>query len=889
MHNTARMIPLRYAPTLRLTIIITCLIIFITGLSAQSVYEKSDTLKFTFKFQPYQKTTNNKVLNQLALAQLKIPEKTTFTLQYSYRLSIGFSNDDQLHMFLDITPLDVEGQTQLRDFNLKPLLQPSAFMISYALLDPDGQILLQSKEMVITDGGIVRLTSFPDSLWRNGTSAVLEVQDVQFTEADFRRLELELFAIRDYYAAASLSDTLTRRIQKERKEIPTFNDAVITWITGTKSMYLLNGALDVNSAMVPGADPKRLAPKRSIAAYSLQEYLNYCTNERQVPLAGDLYLSFADAYMQSLVYAELLSRNVDYYSSPFFYRLYTNSFSSSQIIQAHAFIQKQIKDRKYGNADERILMQRLLQAYIKRSRELTATGKYLEAVDLLTGAANILSIAPTAVGIHTTLQAELDKARSGLIYSYTEIIQKALDKGLTTLADKYLAEVTSFTDKYNLSNKADGPFRMFYIRLADIKIQYGHKFLEKNDPGAALTEFTNALELLSQYEGTVVERATNGQSIAVRTLYNRYLGEVKDAITQNDYSSATAKLQYAEQFAASYPAFYPDKEMIGQLQSDIAMIRYNYLTDRLKNRQGEVSLTDIEGLAECYRLLLVIGSEDSDDLDSLTFTLGMPYVMNLFSHARLKYWASEPDSALFYSNRAYDLAVKLKFNNLETVKEQFGNIQALAGETYCNQAKGDFHSLLNQAEAFFKENKFSSGLLKTAAARELVYLKSNCDLTTQPINQLLNKYEHPIRWDNLVNEAFDKLGQGNYREASNLIWQAESLHAYYRLDTIGVSNIGYYDLAMQSEDTLMVRHAISNELSKGNPDKAFNLLNKLRLLGYSAAESNDLQETLARVLAQRDIAETPDLNIKVMLQNYTGGNKWFARFESVYRYYTRSK
>lgn len=861
---------------------------FISSGLAQSIYEQSDILEYTFMFQPYERTTNNKVLNQLALAQLKIPEKTSFIFHYKYKLSIGFSNDDQLHVFLDITPLGIDGHKQLRDFDLEPLLIPSEFSVSYVVMGPDRKIIIKSREKVVTDDGIVRLTSFPDSLWQNGTTAELEVFDIQFTESDYRKLELELFAIRDYYAAAALTDTITSRIQKVRKASPEFYSAVSSYITGLKTMYLLGQSVNTTTVTVPGNDPMRLKAKNGIALYTLKEYLEYIKAGHKTPLHGDLYLNFAHAYMLSMIDAEKLSRSVDYYSSPFFYRLYTNSFSSAQLIEAAAFIQKELLQRGYSPMDEKRIMQKLLQSYLKRSKELCASGKYLEAVDLLSGAVRMLSIAPTGTG-NLLLSTELEKARSGLIYSYTEIVQKALDKGLTSLADKYLSEVMIYTEKYNIINDAKGPFRMLYARLADLKIQYGHKYLDQHAYQSALNEFTSALSLIEDNDGPVKERASNGQIMAVRAMYSLYLEEVKALAFKNNYQEASDKLHDAERFAAQYPGFHPDKETISQLQRDIYGIRYQWIKDRLAFNQNEITKLEIAYLAECYELIDIMQPWQDDHLDSLSLNIGLPYIQKLFSKARLKYWASEADSALFYGNMANDVANKLRLNYLEIVKEQHEKLILMVKETYCSQATGDFTSLLNQAEAFFRENKYQPGLLKTAEARELVYEKSNCALTTQPINQLLHKYEHPLRWDKLVHEAFQNLQPGKYIEAANLIWQAESLHSFYRLDTLGIANIGYFDIAMKSDNTEMLRHAFSNELSKGNPERAFKLLERLRQLGYSAEASTDLQETIGRILAQRDIAETPYLNAKVMLNTYTSGNKWYAKFETVYRYYTRNR
>jgi hypothetical protein len=44
-------------------------------------------------------------------------------------------------------------------------------------------------------------------------------------------------------------------------------------------------------------------------------------------------------------------------------------------------------------------------------------------------------------------------------------------------------------------------------------------------------------------------------------------------------------------------------------------------------------------------------------------------------------------------------------------------------------------------------------------------------------------------------------------------------------------------------------------------------------------------ESLGRGLALRDLSETGQVDVKLMLKVYTGGNKWYRRFTEVYRFH----
>lgn len=77
-------------------------------------------------------------------------------------------------------------------------------------------------------------------------------------------------------------------------------------------------------------------------------------------------------------------------------------------------------------------------------------------------------------------------------------------------------------------------------------------------------------------------------------------------------------------------------------------------------------------------------------------------------------------------------------------------------------------------------------------------------------------------------------------------------------------------------------------LPAGENDQALRLLDRMRQAGATPAETYELQESLTQILAERDVAETEMTDIKVMLNVYTSGNKWYKRFAEVYRYHVEN-
>ncbi|HLN53924.1 MAG TPA: hypothetical protein VK212_09480 [Lentimicrobium sp.] len=854
-------------------------------LKSQVIFEYSDTSNFIFTYIPYERTINNKVLNQLALAHLKIPEKTSFNYKLRHRISVSYRQSDSLYILLDVKPLSITGDTQLKDFNLEKLLVPSAYDVSIEVSNSHSGMILNNRRTVVMEQGMTAVATFPDSLWIDGTDVRVNINGISFTTDDYNRMETELRAIRDYYASAMLADTLLRKIQKARRSICTIENATNTYITSFKGIYLIEEAINVSTDLVPGKDPMNVAQKIPLLKYHLKEYIEFVNQSGNPVLTGNVYQKFASAYIKSIEEAGALSRSVDYYSSPFIYKLYANSITSWQVNSACLLLMETIVNRGMSGYNISKLKHEILKGYLNESSNLIRANRYVEAVDLLTGATKINNLPfndPSSDGVDNALA----EARKGLISSYTAIMQKALDKGLISLAEKYLAEVADYTTRFKMTNSEKGPFKEIYLRMADSYIFLGINSISEMNYDNALNEFTKAVDLLNGYQSNLKNKAEEGLLMAVRSIYELKISQTEREIIAGEYNKASVSLANAIQFAAKYPSFFPDRIYQYELEKKIAHIKYiNLINSTLKIDQQGINHEAISNLCNAVDLLKKYQFPDRTILDTLTLKIGLRYLNDQFSKARLHFWANRPDSALNTANEAFAMSIRLDLNYLPTVKEQYEKVAELAGETWCNEVKGEYNSMLNKLRSLFMENKISQAVLLANETKELAFSKASCGLTTSEVNKVLAKYKQQIRWNEITGKAFDLIEQKKFIEATKLIQQAESIYEYYRLDTTDLVNIGFFELAMKSDDISLITFAINHLINKGELDQAILLLDNLRLAGVTEKQTGNLQEMLGRKLAQRDIIDTPRLNVKLMIKTYTKENDWYRRFENVYKYY----
>lgn len=855
---------------------------------AKIIYSNLNHQGWRFSYKPNQRNNNNRILNQLALAHLKVPEKTSFTYNFKYKIEVNFQNNDSLQVSLTLFPENISGDRNIKHFNIEKILEPSIYNVHIVIVNTRNETIIDKKITFRTSLNGNNLISFPDSLWKDVLKVNLSIDDINFSDEDFKNIELELLSIRDYYAAVALGDSLIKKIRMARTNTTNLEEVIKIYASSTKGLYLLNQSLSSSSKIVPGDDPLDLRKKIGILNYSFKEYLAYLEKNKNIDIIGNVYTKIARSYVKSLKDANRMSQLVDYYSSTFFYKLYSNAITSTQLNETVKWLSNLAQSRNIRSYDIIRLSTTINGEYLKESERLLQAERYVEAVDLLAGAKKFNALNPYK-GNSSEIDVKLKKARAGLVISYTNIIQKALDKQLMTLAEKYLTEVEDYTEKYELGNSGTNTFGPIYEKMAEIHSQIGYKQLEKKNYRSALDEFHRAKELASKLTMGIKVKIEDGISLSVRGMYNEIVAKAIKSLDEGYYETAAIDIQRAESFASDYSFFYPDRSRIDSIKNGIAAMKYQILIKEIGTSEyNTLSSTSVSKLIDLASLCQQHYFKETEEFDSLVVKLGLPHVNYLFSLGRINYENNKPDSALYFANEAYNIATLFQINNSKNIKEKHAEIVKLASEIFCKEANIDFNTLLQKAKYGFSDGKFSDAQIFINQARELVYAKSPCGLSTTPLIKLLNDFQNHIQWDDMIRKSYDYIAKGEFENAAKLIQQAEAIYTFYHLDSSNLKNITYYNLAFISENEAMVKHAISYLMIRGKLDNSFALLDKLRQMGISPEETEDIQESLARNLSVRDKNNNPDLNIKNVLNSYTKGDKWYRVFDKVYSFYIKA-
>ena len=869
---------------------------FMQSAEGQTIYTAHQDASWQSRFSGSRKADyySNQVLKQLALANLKTPENTSFTFFFNYQVSVGFQQGNLLDLMLSLTPTIATGDVEVREFDMQRKLIPAYCSLQLSVENP---VQGRAFSVVKTDFPVselisgTTLASFADSLWAAGSRVEVRFTGFRFDEYSYKQIENELFAIRDYDAASTLADTLEKQIRQARIRLHTPREAFRKYVFFSKGVFLLNEAAKTKTEIVPGNDPRKVLDKVPVIEFRFSDLAQFFISESiDGPVAGNIYQNLSGAFGDALGDALKLSQKVDYYSSPFYYKLYSNSTSIGQLATASDLMLQFSQSRKLKAPDFKLLSRRIEEAYIRQGEMLMADGRYAEAVDLLSSGNRFGSVNPT-IFVSERLKTTLIKARGGLTASYIRIVQKALYNNLPSLADKYLAEAMQYATKYGMSNADSSGFAGLYGLLSGKNIQAGNNFLAKKSYVSALAEFDKAAGIAMQYSiASLLKQAESGQAKAANGIFRGIFVKAVAALKQGDPENATARLQEALEFAGGYPVYTPDPVSIDSLRSRIANVSFNKILHgaaesaaSFDNKKVVELLIEATELSREFRIPL------TERYDTLVSKAAIPWINSLLSEGRLKLWAGEPENALDIASRVSQLVVKLSLGGNKEIKNQYNSLMEMADAALCSRVKGELNSIINQAGESFRQNKFDEATAYVMQAREMIYARAACGLNTVDLNKMTSAYQHPLKWNNTMAEAKSLIEAGDYFKGIELIQQAGALFSYYRLDTLGLVNTGLFEIAMESDHLPLIRHATGHYITRGDYEKSLKLLSRMRLAGVSATETAELQESLARVLAQRDVAETEFLDVKAMLKVYTGGDKWYRRFADVYKFHTENQ
>ena len=411
-------------------------------ISGQEVYSTDREGAWAFHYNPSAAANraNNQIINQLALAHKKITEKTSFTFHFSYNLSLNYGQNGHLDASILMTPGISTGDVTMNGFDLSGILIPGKCNFSLGLYNAYGELILVKdyQQLSLSEmNGKNLLTSFPDSLWSKGNRLQVEFSSFDFTDQHQQLAIRELNDLMDYKAAISLADMLENRIRKVRVRQLTPGAAFGEVVFNNKSIRLLGEAAQVQTILLPGNDPGQLSSKYAVVRFRSNELIEYLLKAGSLsPGAGNAYLQVSSAYVATMKNVLRITQNTDHQSSPFYYRLFSNCLSLSQINDFDKLLNRYSTAKGLGRINTNLLSKRILQGLQQFADELMNNERYAEAVDLLASGEKFARANPS-VSMPVSLAQKLDQARSGLTASYTRVVQKALEGKLPDLANKY--------------------------------------------------------------------------------------------------------------------------------------------------------------------------------------------------------------------------------------------------------------------------------------------------------------------------------------------------------------------------------------------------------------------------------------------------------------------
>jgi pentatricopeptide repeat protein len=399
--------------------------------------------------------TGNTVINQLSLQLAKSPEKTHYSITYSYNLLSGKLENGTWKVGLRLNVNSISGDTSINGFNISNLLLPQLASFDISLIDTNGFPVDSAFFSDIIPGHDTGL-SFPHPTNQKAITQILDIalEKIHFGYNDIglKKITQQYVAIRTYHAASLLADFAQKQSENlNRQAINPYPELLMQIDELSRAVSLLAQLQNQWDIGDNSPDPGSLVSKQRILAYRVHliQKLFLKNISSKTTIKSGLNIRLLSMKWVSMQVNRLTDQNIPGLVRIVFYQLGQVPYAAHDLIfikQAVSLILHVSRPELLPEGFYWSLSDAISKAYLREGERLCASNQYAEAIDLLGNAASMSGAIPFAT-CSNLLYRQQAVARYGVYHAYIQIARKAIAAHKSVLAKQYAAAATSFQQK----------------------------------------------------------------------------------------------------------------------------------------------------------------------------------------------------------------------------------------------------------------------------------------------------------------------------------------------------------------------------------------------------------------------------------------------------------
>lgn len=809
---------------------------------------------------------------------LAIDNKTDarkLALKVKFQLIIKLENDQNqdLQLFIQLNPVSINGNINIRDFSVDTLLWPSGY---------SGQLVVKNSNHIRDKIKIEGLCSGVPNNYdlsdynQNIGEITVSLEDVEF-EYDiesYTMLESKAESIVYYYSYCNLLDQLNS-LYNSKSVIadPVIADIFIQKVELDRiDLYIRTHNFD-QDLNLSNRDPLKFLKKqkkfqrlrkRAQTLFNQQLLLESSNNTNSLEFCK-LY------YLLSSEYLTLAAKLQPSDASG-----YKEIASILGSMEEEENLQRILSYYNQNTNSKHYLENCISEGFISLAEEKNIDNNFTDALLLLNNSRTIYSW--FGMDNSSNFLSAVNSSVGGIANSHLSVGYMALKTGNIQFASKYITSANKLIlDNTEVLEKlayADSSLMDLINLQLNIAVEYSNYKL--------YDESFNSLFIAKQICSYLVQPDS---CLVVDSVDC----QIKDSYIENEiviFESLISTFQYPD----AYDRFISMDEFLKNYNcGNIDILeKYKELSDSLYLvflKQGEILSkanqveTAIENFKTAKSIQETLGG-DIAHIERMILFSAEPLIQRVIENAKYDTWANKMDDAQMKYENAIRLNQKYFNGSNPRIDESLIMLKTQMDLRICLDHKNDFQDAIKTAEILIRDGNYEKLPKLISDARNIADNYPKCEIKTGKLDKL--EAENRVILTFLSSYSLIKTNLFN-RGYNSVVEQYHTLEDYYVKNNIRQYNIKFhsqYDFIAKQKQPNLTIEAIKYFISINQPEDALAYLKLYKSHDGYTKEIKGLTATIAKILAKND--DTNNIPSNEALTRYTQGNSNLNYFKLVY-------
>lgn len=472
------------------------------------------------------------------------------------------------------------------------------------------------------------------------------------------------------------------------------------------------------------------------------------------------------------------------------------------------------------------------------------------------------------------------KSKYGIMRSYFNVINKALQRDLLEIAENYAREAK----KYQLANQKEIPddseIQVFVDKIVSRYVQNATKNIDKGNFKTAIKQIQSADSLGKSFRNNFsLKYLDENLKRAYVGAFNVALFESQSAINSSNVLLADQKYRAAMSFYYQHPEWIIDTTAS---YSVFLSIRANELRDKIiqGNKYYTLGLfsLSLSSLQEAKDIETMYKFQSDTLLDSLLLAISKPLAFEKLNKVSMMIWRNELDESNKIIEEVGELIKKSKLENNIELMELYNSTKRKYEYQVCDYANSRINHLENLYSRSISMQTFGNALLALDSIKIIQNSFSRCVPNPKSYKAEYALVKPAALYESLIISCDIELRLKNVDKALKNYFTADSIYKAYKMNETGVFKKTLSSFFNLNPDHNLMIESCNWLLNSPHYENIIPLLAILELNGYPAKNTSNIQKSVAILLRNRDKLDHPSMTFKDLLSLYPVKSKFYYIF-----------